>query len=68
MKSKAESKKDNLVQQISESARAVERLAHQAVQQYADEVEAILNMQSRDSKRPEKVITTYFDRKMRGHL
>jgi endonuclease V-like protein UPF0215 family len=68
MKSKAESKKDNLVQRVGESAKAVERLAHQAVQLYADEVEAILNMQSRDSKRPEKVITMYFDRKMRGHL
>lgn len=61
MKSKAESKKDNLVQRISESAKTVEKLAHQAVQQYSDEVEAILNMQSSDSKRIERCLEGMLD-------
>lgn len=56
MKSKAESKKDNLVQRIGESAKAVERLARQAVQQYAAEVEVILNMQSSDPQRIERCL------------
>ena len=56
MKCKAGSEKDNLVQQISESARAVEKLAHQAVRLYADEVEAIITMESTDSQRIERCL------------
>jgi hypothetical protein len=61
MKSKAESKKDNLVQRVGESAKAVERLARQAVQQYSAEVEAILNMQSSDPQRIERCLDGMLD-------
>jgi ABC-type transporter MlaC component len=61
MKSKAEVKEDNLVQRIGESVKAVEKLAHQAVQQYSAEVQAILNMQSSDSKRIERCLDGMLD-------
>jgi hypothetical protein len=61
MKSKAESKKDNLVQRVGESAKTVERLARQAVQQYSAEVEAILNMQSSDPQRIERCLDGMLD-------
>ena len=56
MKCMADSKKGTLVQQISESARAVEKLARQAVRLYADEVEAIVTMESTDSQRIERCL------------
>ena len=42
MKSKTESRKDDLVKQIGELAKGAQKLARVAVQQYAAEVEAIL--------------------------
>ena len=49
MKSETESRKDDLVQRIGESAKEVQKLARVAVQQYSAEVETILKGQSRDS-------------------
>jgi outer membrane murein-binding lipoprotein Lpp len=61
MKGDMESKMDNLVQNIGELATDVQRLAREAVQQYAVEVEAILRAQSRDSKRIEKCLDAMLD-------
>jgi len=61
MKSEADSKEENLVQQIREQAKAVEELAGQAARLYADEVEAVLNMQSSDPQRIERCLDGILD-------
>lgn len=61
MKSETKSPKDDLVRHISEMARDVQKLARQAVYQYSAEVEAILNEQSRDSRRIERCLDGMLD-------
>jgi len=61
MKSETESKKDDLVQRIGELAEDAQKLAHQAVQQYSAEVEAILKVQSCDSQRIERCLDGMLD-------
>ena len=61
MKTETESKMDNLVQRIGELAEDSQKLARQAVQQYAAEVEAILKVQSRDSQRIERCLDGILD-------
>ena len=61
MKAETESKVDNLVQRIGELAEDSQKLASQAVQQYAAEVEAILKVQSRDSQRIERCLDGILD-------
>ena len=61
MKTKTESKMDNLVQRIGELAEDSQKLARQAVHQYAAEIEAILKAQSRDSHRIERCLDGILD-------
>jgi len=61
METETESKMDNLVQRIGELAEDAQKLAHQAVQQYTAEVEAILKVQSRDSQRIERCLDGILD-------
>ena len=61
MKSETESRKDDLVQRIGESAKEVQKLARVAVQQYSAEVETILKTQSRDSMRIERCLDGMLD-------
>jgi hypothetical protein len=61
MKAETESKMDNLVQRIGELAEDAQKLASQAVQQYAAEVEVILKVQSRDSQRIERCLDGILD-------
>jgi len=61
MKSETESRKDDLVQRIGESAKEVQKLARVAVQQYSAEVETILKTQSRDSRRIERCLDGMLD-------
>lgn len=61
MKREGDSKEENLVHHIGEQAKAVEELAGQAVQLYADEVEAILKVQSRDPQRIERCLDGMLD-------
>lgn len=56
MKNKKSDRMNDLVQAIGEHLKARERLARQAEQQYALEVEAILKAQSRDPKRIERLL------------
>ena len=61
MKTETESKMDNLVQRIGELAEDAQKLASQAVQQYAAEVEAILKVQSHDSQPIERCLNGILD-------
>ena len=61
MKRKTESQKDDLAKRIGKLAKATQKLAHQAVQQYSAEVEVILKMQSRDSQRIERCLDGMLD-------
>lgn len=61
MKTESELKMDNLVQRIGELAGDAQRLARQAEQQYAAEVEAILKVQSRDLQRIERCLDGILD-------
>lgn len=61
MKGKTKQQMDDLVKSIDELARRRNQLAHQAVQQYASEVEAILRDQSRDPQRIEHTLDGMLD-------
>ena len=61
MKRKTESQKDDLINRIGKLAKAAQKLANQAVQQYSAEVEVILKMQSRDSQRIERCLDSMLD-------
>ena len=61
MSSETESKMDDLVLRIGEPAGDAQKLARRAVQQYSAEVEAIQEMQSRDSRRIERCLEGMLD-------
>ena len=61
METETQSKMDNLVQRVGELAEDAQKLATQAVQQYAAEVEAIVKVQSRDSRRIERCLDGMLD-------
>src|SRR4030042_3510606 len=61
MKTKTESRMDDLVQRVGELAKVSQKLAQQDVQQYSPEVEAILKMQSCDSQRIERCLDGMLD-------
>ena len=61
MKSKAKPQMDELVQSIGEIARASRELARQAEKQYAPEVEDILRIRCRDSRRIEHLLDGMLD-------
>jgi hypothetical protein len=61
MKEESESRKDDLVQRVSELANHVQQLARVAAEQYSAEVEAILKAESRDSMRIERCLDGMLD-------
>jgi hypothetical protein len=61
MKSEMGPPKDNLVQRISELAEEAQKLARVAEIEYSAEVDAIVQAQSRDSRRIERVLDGMLD-------